>query len=78
MDNEGRSAQLAVTNLVSNKGKWNNIVLNSQPLILLNFVYFKKQAENDFMLSDICRIPFHIRSNAGIINNYWIRLSMIS
>ena len=47
------------------------VLLNSQPLVLLNF---KNRPESDvnsgcqkfyFMLSDICRIHFHIRSNAG-------------
>ena len=46
------------TNLVSNKGEWNNYFIKFS---------FKERPESDFMLNDICRIHFHIMSNAGIM-----------
>ena len=46
------------------------VLLNSQPSVLLNFVGKRPESDvtsNNFMLNNICRIHFHIRSNAGIM-----------
>ena len=40
MANEARWAELAITNLVSNKREWNNILLNSDLDIIAKFYRF--------------------------------------
>ena len=37
-DNEALSAELAITNLVSNKGEWNNCFIKFSTFGLLNFI----------------------------------------
>ena len=68
MANEVHSSKLAISNLVSNKGKWNNCLIKFSTF---GFAKFYLRLRNDwkvmwlpgaknFMLSNIRRIHFHI------------------
>ena len=66
-------SMLAITTPISNKREWNNCFIKSSTFGIANFysslrnVTSERQNVKKIMQSDICRIHFHIRSNAGIM-----------